>query len=259
MKVQDGVWWDEMWNPVYGCTKISPACDNCYAERLGKRFHGHFNVTIREDVLEKPLRWRRPRVVFVCGMSDLFHESVPDEFIERVFEVAFQRVNQHTFIFLTKRAARMATFVESIAGHIDLSRAWLGVTVENQEQADLRIPHLIECPAQNRFISVEPMLGPIGLPSSILQRIKLVICGGESGPLARPVNPFWVSSLQHQCHVEGTSFFFKQWGEWLPDCQNEKKGFIGNGNARVGKQQAGRKLDGVEYLNLPWGNKGGAS
>ncbi len=238
-------WTDETWNPVTGCSKVSPGCKNCYAERMAKRLAGRFgypekphsfNVTLRPDRMDEPLHWRKPRMVFVCSMSDLFHPEVPDYYILRVFRIMGRpSTDKHIFQILTKRPERMRDWVNQYV--VDewsrpdpFKNIWLGVTAENQEAADQRIPVLLSTPAAVRFVSVEPILGPIhfrmpnfsdsgygpgwlkagnaaGGPS-----LDWVIAGGETGPSARAPNPEWVRDQRDQCVVAGVPFFFKGWG-----------------------------------------------
>ena len=249
-------WAERTWNPVTGCTPISEGCQNCYAERMSKRLAGRagypaeepFQVTLHPDRLEEPLRWRKARKVFVCSMSDLFHDDVPDDFIEKVFNVMDRCGAEHNatgnrghiFMVLTKRPHRMKAFVDrwwrSFQAHgVEpyMERIWLGVTAENQDQADKRIPILLQIPAAVKFVSVEPMLGRLTLddyinayyPGPLGDGISWVICGGETGPGARPMHPDWVRSLRDQCEEAGVPFFFKQWGEWA---QMDTPGYIGN-------------------------------
>lgn len=214
-------WTDATWNPVTGCAKVSQGCKNCYAERDWKRlsampqtvyFGRKFtDVATHNDRLGQPLRWKRPRRIFVNSMSDLFHLDVPDDFIERVFAV-MAHAKQHTFQVLTKRPDRMrhvARYIADINGR-PLPNVWLGVSVEDQETADERIPILLDTPAAVRWISAEPLLGPINLH----ERLDWVVAGGESGPNARPMHPDWLRSLRDQCNAAGVDFLFKQWGEW---------------------------------------------
>lgn len=268
-------WTDRTWNPVTGCTKVSPGCDNCYAETIAHRFAGSkafpngFDVTVHEDRVDAPYRWKKPSRVFVNSMSDLFHEAVPDLVLTHVFDV-MEANPQHTFQVLTKRHARMRSFVRqrevlkreyaakfddcpteamrnSPAARHARARAatppaniWLGVSVENQKWADIRIPALLETPAAVRFLSCEPLLGPIDLKQAVrtmgserghgltasyvhagdccrkFHGIDWVIVGGESGPKARAIHPDWARSLRDQCASADVPFFFKQWGEWGP-------------------------------------------
>ena len=225
-------WTDATWNPVSGCTKVSPGCDHCYAERITERFHGKGSferVVLHPERLEAPLHWRRPRRVFVNSMSDLFHAEIPRSFLESVFDV-MRACPRHTFQVLTKRAERMerlcrdrdATPEEVDDGFelgvvpgltYDLPNVWLGVSVEGTA-GYARIRHLQRTPAAVRFLSCEPLLGE--LPDLPLEGIGWVIVGGESGPGARPTHPDWVRSIHAQCVAAGVPFFFKQWGEWEP-------------------------------------------
>ena len=210
-------WTDATWNPVTGCTKIGPGCDNCYAERFAERFRGvlghpyenGFDLTLRPERLAQPGRWRRPRMIFVNSMSDLFHKRVPDTFVDRVFDV-MEAADHHVYQVLTKRSSRLATYVNRrytctpAPKHI-----WLGVSVEDQRRSK-RIAHLRRANATIRFLSVEPLLGQIGPVD--LSGIDWVILRGESGPGARPMNVNWAREIRDQCTDQGVSFFFKQWG-----------------------------------------------
>lgn len=206
-------WTEATWNPVTGCTKISPGCKNCYAERMAKRlqamgqprYRNGFKLTLQPDAIEAPLRWKRPRMIFVNSMSDLFHERVPDEFIAQCFAV-MAKASRHTFQVLTKRPERVA----EIASALDWPKnIWMGVSVENADYIH-RIGFLRDVPAAIRFLSLEPLLGPVAeLP---LDGIHWVIVGGESGPHARPMDPKWVFQIRDRCLDNGVPFFFKQWG-----------------------------------------------
>jgi len=207
-------WTDATWNPVTGCTKISTGCKNCYAERIAKRFWDRPFAEVRchPDKLFEPKKWRKPRKVFVCSMSDLFHKDVPDSFISDVFMAMALDARQHTYMILTKRPARMMEFMngshECVQHHI-----WLGVSVENQEMADERIPILLDTSAVIRFVSVEPMLGEVNLEKYFhgrLRKLDWVICGCESGRGARPTNVFWADLLRAQCQLYKIPFFLKQ-------------------------------------------------
>jgi protein gp37 len=210
-------WTDATWNPVTGCTKISPGCKNCYAERLAGRLQAMrnprylkgFQLTLHPDQIELPLHWGKPRMIFVNSMSDLFHEMVPTEYIEKVFHV-MKRADWHIFQILTKRSDRLLT----LANRLDWpGNVWQGVSVENQLHVN-RLRDLEKVPAAVRFVSVEPLLGPIlDLP---LEGIHWVIVGGESGPGHRPIRPEWVKTLKEQCLSAGVPFFFKQWGGITP-------------------------------------------
>jgi len=206
-------WTDATWNPVTGCTKISPGCKHCYAERLAvrlqamgnPRYRNAFDVTLHPDQIELPLRWRRPRRIFVNSMSDLYHEAVPDEYIQRVFDVMV-RAEQHVFQVLTKRSERLPEIARRLPWPPNV---WQGVSVENADYVT-RIADLRKVPAAVRFLSVEPLLGPIvDLP---LDGIHWVICGGESGHERRELSPEWARLIRDQCVRMGVPFFFKQWG-----------------------------------------------
>lgn len=324
-------WTDATWNPVTGCSVVSPGCTNCYAMRLaGTRLAQHPSragltvatkagpvwngeVRLNEQWLAQPLSWRRPRMIFVCAHGDLFHEAVPDEWIDRVFAV-MALAPQHTFQVLTKRAERMRRYFEARAegdpwaeaadeiadliGLVDhavvleprdmpLPNVWLGVSAEDQHRAAERIPHLLATPAAVRFVSAEPLLGPITLEvirytegdaeilygaltgeawvensSSAsaydcnLPRIDWVIVGGESQAGARPMHPDWARSIRDQCAAAGVPFFFKQWGEWVSVSEVAGAGphhsFPDGATVRrIGKARAGRRLDGVEHNAMP--------
>ena len=249
-------WTEETWNPVTGCTKVSPGCQHCYAERFSERFRGvpghpyemGFDLTLRPERLRKPLGWKKPRRVFVNSMSDLFHEDIPVKFIDQVFEVMVI-AHRHTFQVLTKRAARMRNYIAWRFPRFQSPNIWLGVSVEDQRRADERISLLLETPAAVRFVSAEPLLGPISFDSSnqsyprrsnFLSGVEgeriydgkkcaldWVIAGGESGPGARPIRPEWVRSIRDQCRSTDTPFFFKQWGGRTPKA---------NGNTLDGRQ-----------------------
>lgn len=206
-------WTESTWNPLTGCTKISPGCKHCYAERMALRLHAMgqpnyangFKLTLHERVLELPLRWKKPQMIFVNSMSDLFHKDVPLEYIQRVFDV-MNRANWHTFQVLTKRSARLAELSAKLEWSHNI---WMGVSVENQDYT-FRIEHLRQTGARTKFLSLEPLLGP--LPNLNLQKIDWVIVGGESGPKARPMSEEWVIEIRNQCKKARVSFFFKQWG-----------------------------------------------
>jgi len=337
-------WTDATWNPVVGCSIVSPGCTNCYAMKAawrhqlqmvgrggspylgttmlaGKDHRPVWSGTVKfnEGVLDRPLRWSRPRRIFVNSMSDLFHDSVPDEWIDKVFAV-MALASRHTFQVLTKRAERMRAYCSNIqkhgrwlameeialrmgyeprgrhndgfdwlAHHQFLPNVWLGVSVEDQARAVERIPHLLATPAAVRFISAEPLLGPLDLFAGakfnlngllVGEQIDWVIAGGESGPNARPMHPDWVRSLRDQCAAAGVSFFFKQWGEWAPSANVDPADRGGHHVAtvlrdgrvrewqpdfpesrlidtsmmamlRVGKKAAGALLDGKEHREFP--------
>lgn len=353
-------WTEATWNPITGCSVTSPGCTNCYAMQLaGTRLADHPSragltrevngnhvwtgeVRFNEQWLDQPLRWKRPRMIFVCAHGDLFHESVPDAWIDRVFAV-MALAPQHTFQVLTKRSARMRDYFAAkteirpplngsseygrAKGHVEqwanltgmkagidlpwrprhesggywwgfkadmpwpLPNVWLGVSVEDQQRADERIPDLLATPAAVRWISAEPLLGPVDLcavrSGELLTapiagyipltstdhkpaRIDWVVVGGESGKGARPMHPDWARSLRDQCAAADVPFFFKQWGEWMPLVEGQGHlrfadgtdrsvgikpvpflGMKGDGFAFVGKKRAGRLLDGIEHNGMP--------
>lgn len=206
-------WTESTWNPLTGCTKVSPGCKHCYAERMALRLQAMgqpnyvngFKLTMHEHMLELPLRWRKPRMIFVGSMSDLLHQDVPLEFIHKVFEV-MRRASWHTFQVLTKRSRRLLELDQEInwPGNV-----WMGVSVENQDYM-FRVDHLRQTGARVKFLSFEPLLGP--LPDLDLHGINWVIAGGESGPGARPLEKEWVVDIKNQCLEAHIPFFFKQWG-----------------------------------------------
>ena len=206
-------WTESTWNPVTGCTKVSPGCKHCYAERMALRLRAMgqpnyvngFKLTIHEHMLDLPLRWRKPRMIFVNSMSDLFHEDIPLEFIQEVFDV-MHRASWHIFQVLTKRSGRLLELNQEIDWPPNV---WMGVSVENQDYV-LRIEHLRRTGAYLKFLSLEPLLGP--LPNLDLHGIDWVIVGGESGPGARPIKEEWVIDIRDQCLAANIPFFFKQWG-----------------------------------------------
>jgi len=234
MATHSGIEWTEStWNPLTGCTKISPGCKHCYAERMAKRlkamgqanYANGFKLTLHENALEKPLGWKTPQVIFVNSMSDLFHKDVPLEFIQRVFDV-MKRAHWHQFQVLTKRSERLA----ELSPHLEWTdNIWMGVSVENKDYV-YRINDLRKTGAKIKFLSVEPLLGPI--PKVNLKGINWVIVGGESGPGARPLEREWVVGVRDQCKKAKVPFFFKQWGG-------------------VQKKKAGRLLDGRTYDEMP--------
>jgi len=206
-------WTECTWNPVTGCTKISAGCRNCYAERMAKRlqamgqpnYRNGFRLTMHSHMLDVPLHWRQPRIIFVNSMSDLFHRAVPDHFIFDVFDV-MKRAPQHCFQILTKRSERLAQLSPRLPWP---DNVWMGVTVENTD-CTFRIDHLRQTGAAVKFLSCEPLLSPI--PNMNLDGIDWAIVGGESGPGARPMRREWVTDIRDQCLAEGIPFFFKQWG-----------------------------------------------
>jgi len=206
-------WTESTWNPLTGCTKVSPGCKHCYAERMARRlqamgqanYANGFKLTLHEDVLERPLQWKKPRMIFVNSMSDLFHEDVPFDYIQRAFDV-MQRASWHTFQMLTKRSLRLRELNQELDWPINV---WMGVSVENSDYT-FRIGHLRQTDARVKFLSLEPLLGP--LSNLDLRDIDWVIVGGESGPGARPMRGEWVTDIRDQCITAGVRFFFKQWG-----------------------------------------------
>lgn len=303
-------WTDATWNPITGCSVVSAGCKHCYAMKLaGTRLRHHKSrtcltqetnagpvwtgeVRLNEQWLDQPLRWSRPRMIFVCAHGDLFHENVPDEWIERVFGVIGQ-CQQHRFQVLTKRAERMREFFRAHGAIVmNMSNVWLGVSVENQDAANERIPILLDTMADVRWVSAEPLLGPVDLTrlphphrntigavisdphinalagyydsnTRFRHRLAWVVVGGESGHNARPMNPQWARDIRDRCAETDTPFLFKQWGEWLPSAAEDQPVYRGDhrylGDSwhafRVGKKAAGRALDGVLHDGFPpWRN-----
>lgn len=323
-------WTDATWNPLRGCSRVSAGCMNCYAEAVANRFKGpgqpyegliakggQWNGSIKliPEILQAPLRWKKPRSVFVNSMSDLFHENVPFEFIAAVFAI-MSVTTRHTYQVLTKRPARMLEFFDwareeneplpqaegdTIAEYwpeeipwegydncgpsFPYENIWLGVSIEDQATADERIPLLLRTPAAVRWVSAEPLLGPVEInfigcpecghsknywaPNFTICRncgnevasppentIDWVVVGGESGKNARPMQLDWVRSLRDQCLDTGTPFFFKQWGEFAPNFFTDEDGEYAGGPIwmdRIGKKSAGRLLDGREWNEYPEG------
>jgi len=300
-------WYDATWNPITGCTPVSEGCRNCYAARMVNRFpklHGTYPegtpladfavpfgmLQFHDRHLDQPLRWKRPRRIFVGSMTDIFHENVPEEWIGAVL-AAITNYSQHAFLILTKRPERMRKVMTADYLRISRTDTWpirnlcLGVSVETQKTADERIPLLLQTPAAKRFASVEPCIGAVDLrnialplwrekeandstwppvridalsghvkgPDDLMDdRLDWIICGGETGPGARPMHPDWVRGLRDQCKATNTPFFFKQWGKW-PDGvshgPNAKDGAYAM--ARVGKKAASCLLDGQEHKEFP--------
>ena len=226
-------WTDATWNPVTGCTKVSPGCKHCYAERMANRlqamgqknYRSGFDVTLQPQMLELPLHWKAPKRIFVNSMSDLFHDDVPLSYIQQVFEV-MRKAHWHQFQILTKRAER----VDELSPELEWTpNIWMGVSVESEKYL-YRIDHLRKTPARVKFLSLEPLLGP--LPEMNLRGIALAIVGGESGPGARPVDAAWVTDIRDQCVQADVAFFFKQWGG-------------------VNKKKTGRTLEGRTWDEMP--------
>jgi len=226
-------WTESTWNPVTGCTKISPGCKHCYAERMAARlqamgqpnYANGFELTLQEHALDLPLRWRPPQTIFVNSMSDLFHDDVPLSFISRVFDV-MKRAHWHRFQVLTKRAERLGELNQQLPWP---ENVWMGVSIESDKYC-YRADHLRETSARTKFLSLEPLLGP--LPSLDLSGIDWVIVGGESGPGARLMEERWALDIKALCRASHTPFFFKQWGG-------------------VNKKAAGRLLRGRSYDEMP--------
>jgi len=313
-------WTNETWNPIIGCSKVSEGCKNCYAEKMAGRLANMNNENyskvvlinrslspdnkkmslfsqiwnrkthLIEKALEKPFHWRKPRMIFVCSMGDLFHESVPFEWIDRVMEV-IKHCHQHTFQILTKRPARMYEYFAQKDVYSMMPNFWLGVSAENQKQANKRIPILNDIHAEVKFVSLEPLLSKIDLNKALGHTLKhhagglknclnWVIVGGESGPKARPMHPDWVHDIRIQCEIAGVPFFFKQWGEWRESVNKDfgryhkwqwitlsgitdnwmGRNLINNHEwntklmFRSGKKKAGNLLDGKTYLEFPKSN-----
>ena len=230
-------WTDATWNPVTGCTKISPGCDRCYAERFAERWRGvpdhpyenGFDLTLRPERVRQPLSWRQPRMIFVNSMSDLFHKHVPRDFVDQVFET-MEQADWHIFQVLTKRSSRMRDYInmrykkDAAPKHI-----WLGASVEDGSKKS-RVNHMQQMNASVRFLSIEPLIGPVGKVD--LSGIHWVIVGGESGPGYRPMEVSWAKEVRDQCKKQKVPFFFKQWGGIRP-------------------KSGGRELDGREWNGYP--------
>src|SRR5574341_787901 len=226
-------WTESTWNPLTGCTKISPGCKHCYAERMANRLQAMgqpnyvngFKLTLHENALEKPLEWKSPQIIFVNSMSDIFHKDVPLDFIQKIFDVT-HRAHWHQFQILTKRSERLSELNPHLKWGDNI---WMGVSVEG-DFYKYRIDHLRTTDAKIKFLSLEPLLGP--LPSLNLEGINWVIVGGESGPKARPMRREWVTDIRDQCLAAKVPFFFKQWGG-------------------IRKNEAGRLLEGRLWDEMP--------
>jgi len=226
-------WTESTWNPVSGCTKVSRGCDNCYAERMAMRlkamgtrgYENGFDVTLHPHALDKPLKMKKPQVIFVNSMSDIFHDKIPDEFIFQIFEV-MNKAHWHTFQVLTKRPKRLAKMASKLNWTDNI---WMGVTVEANEYVD-RVDYLRDCPAKIKFLSLEPLIDSVDKLD--YTGIDWVIVGGESGYGARVMQKEWVLEIRDRCENENIDFFFKQWGG-------------------VNKKKAGRELDGKYYDDMP--------
>lgn len=259
-------WTDATWNPTVGCTKVSAGCDHCYAETFVNRFAGSKGFPNRFDdmllrgdkTLLLPLskKWAAPRRIFVNSLSDLFHDDVPDEYIARVWSIMAE-ADQHTFQVLTKRPGRMRSFLRK-RWPIPLPNVWGGTSVEDDYWAGVRIPVLLDTPLAVRWLSMEPLLGPVTLdrwmPSEFMtpsqRSIDWVVVGGESGRDARPMHPDWARSLRDQCVAAGVPFLFKQWGEWGQLGWSVDLTHSGE-MVRMGKKNAGRVLDGRTWDEYP--------
>jgi protein gp37 len=274
-------WTESTWNPTTGCDQTSPGCDHCYALTLSRRLKAMgnpkyqvdgdpstsgpgFGISLHPEQLALPHKWRSPRTIFVNSMSDLFHPQVPDDFIVAVFEV-MESTPRHTYQVLTKRAQRLSRLATTLPWP---SNVWMGVSIENSKYA-FRANHLRKVPASVRFISAEPLLGP--LQGLNLQGIHWLIAGGESGPGARPMHPRWVRDLRDQCVRDQVAFFFKQWGAWAPDSEKGAVPVSIEGvilrdmprvtvpgapvqMRRVGKGVAGRRIDNRTWNQMPTPN-----
>ena len=269
-KISTGRYWDKPWSLVSGCTPCSPGCAHCWALAMEKRFRPQERVTVHPERLDIPLRRKKPTVWAIW--NDLFHEDVPRQFQNEALGNMIDSPN-HIFLILTKRPQRMLEFMRwATDTDYNLKNIWLGVTVCNQEEADEKIPVLLQIPAAVRWISIEPMLGPIDLDKTCGKEwcwrgdLDWVVLGGEGGPGARPLDPQWVESVRDQCVAAGVPFFFKSWGEWrgnYPGDSWEPDGMqsyyfpriAGPKAWRCGKKSAGRLLDGREWTQLPEGEK----
>lgn len=290
-------WTDSTWNPIRGCTRVSEGCRWCYAESVAARFSGpgrpyeglakfalvngapeaRWTGELRfiEKHLDDPIRWKKPTRIFVNSMSDLFHPGVTFEWLAKIFDV-MARAPQHTYQILTKRPQRMLetllaggdpdvapTFEKTYSQPWPPKNWWFGVSIEDQKTANERIPILAKCPARTKFVSYEPALGPVDLAVACVDPVTLaeidwVICGGESGSHARPMDPQWARDVRDLCDDLGTPFFFKQLGEWAPnggEVRNESTDRVrmpsGEIVSRVGKKRAGAMLDGVVWMEFP--------
>lgn len=291
-------WTDASWNPVTGCDQISPGCARCYAKTFAERFRGvkghpyeqGFDLKLWPERLDLPKHWKKPRMIFVNSMSDWLHKDVPDEFIFKMLDVMVIDAPWHTYQLLTKRAERlpdlMRWYLYSRRREDNpawwLRNLWIGVSVENQKYANERIPHLLQTPAAIRWVSCEPLLGPITLHPWLVSQVSTndlstipplnwVVVGGESGHGARPMHPDWARSIRDQCQEAGVPFFFKQWGEFSLLSEPQKRSVLVHPDGRLltakeawaegteevvrmirlGKNKSGRLLDGQEWSQYP--------
>ncbi len=235
-------WTDATWNPVTGCTKVGAGCDNCYAGVIAERFRGTaafpngFDVMLRPHKLDAPLKWKKPRRIFVNSMSDLFHKDVPEDYIDKVYDV-MEQADWHTYQVLTKRSSMMQLYlIGRMNGKPRPKHIWHGVSVENQQTLG-RIEHVRDAKTYNAFVSFEPLLGSVA--GVDLSRINWAIVGGESGHGARPMNPEWVAEIHRACQKSGTAFFFKQWGAFGAD------------GIKRSKKANGRKWQGKTWDEMP--------
>ncbi len=236
-------WCTTSWNPITGCTKISPGCANCYSEVMSRRlqamglkkYRNNFELTLHEDDLQLPYKWKKPQMVFINSMSDLFHKDVPFKFVDKVFNVIRDN-QQHTFQILTKRSYEMYNYMH-FSMYAYIKNVWAGVSVENKRYGLRRIDDLRATSTNVKFLSIEPLLEDLGTIN--LTGIDWVIVGGESGNKARPMKKEWVINIKNQCESANVPFFFKQWGTWGPD------------GVKRNKNENGSILDGKEYKNYP--------
>lgn len=240
MKTTKIEWTDKTWNPITGCTKVSAGCMNCYAEVMSIRlkamgtdkYKNGFSLTLHEEYLSEPLKWKKPHTIFVCSMSDIFHEKVPFEFVDKIIDI-IKQTPQHNYQILTKRAKRMNKYFE---GKIIPQNIWLGVTVD-VSASKTRIDSIRNLNASIKFLSCEPLLEDLGELN--LEKIDWVIVGGESGSKARPMKEEWVLSIKEQTEEQGSAFFFKQWGTW------------GGDGIKRNKKANGKLINGKVYQEMP--------
>jgi protein gp37 len=277
-------WTNKTWNPITGCSTISEGCKNCYAEKMSKRLAGRFGynneepfkVTIHRDKFELPYLWKKPQMIFVCSMSDIFHQDVTFEIIKQIFDImTFSQ--KHTYQILTKRPVRMYEFFRNYDMLNDFSynrfkNIWFGVTAENQHQWNKRLPWLLKLPVKIKFVSCEPLLTNIDMDIETVKKLDLIITGGETGHNARPIHPVWVKNIKDKCTEADKHFFFKGWGAWEPIVyKNKDKKFKDKRYVKLTPDKneiilqktyfplinmiktkgKNRKFDGIEYNELP--------